>query len=178
MSWSVVMATSVKHFQVRVAHQDVYIRPRQLPLHVHYRSGKSHFGFLTLLKAMIHLGCSHWLQTSQDVHKAWSSTEKMHHPRVWKLHICILREPDQLQCSVMLTHYTTYSETLGRASPGHSAQYHTAAWYACAVWWTQNGNLNSQRIAKVAVISLPFLFSVLLNPDLDSLGWKWSYLCL
>lgn len=28
------------------------------------------------------------------------------------------------------------------------------------------------------VISLPFVFSALLKPDLDCLGWKWSKLSL
>lgn len=47
-----------------------------------------------------------------------------------------------------------HSQTVARASTGHSAQCHTAVWYACAVWWTQNGNLNSQTSSNFSAFCL------------------------
>lgn len=102
------------------------------------------------------------------------STEKMHHPGAWKLNTCILREPvwaDQLQCSIMLTHYTTCTQRL-RGGQAQGILLTTALLCDMHVLF---GVLKMESwIAKVVVISLPFVFSVLLNPDLDCLGWKWS----
>lgn len=41
-------------------------------------------------------------------------------------------------------------------------------------WVGSNRNMNSQRIAEGAVISLLFVISLYCNPDLDCLGWTWN----
>lgn len=126
------------------------MRPRQLPLHLHSFSGKSCFGFPTLLKATMHLGCSPWLQTSQDAQKAQGSTEKMQNPGVWKLHSCILRKSvwaHQLQCSIVLMHCTACTQSIGEDKPRTFCMIPRCCTSAHALWWNQTEKLNGSNLS-------------------------------
>lgn len=161
MSWSVVMATSVKHVQVKEEwHAKMFTwnqgrspntfisglkwkTPFQFP---HAAKGNDAIRVLRLAPGKP--GCSQGMEQHREDVPPWG-LEAVY---LYSQRACV-SWPASGQHHADTSH-CLYSETVARASPGHTAQCHTAVWYACAVGWTRNGNLNSRGSSNFSAFCL------------------------